>query len=357
MQEMIPKISAYLQAGNWGKVAAMRRREFEVLPLAQGEYNLNFTLRSGTDRLVFRVNIGSQIQRDDQILYEFKALQLLRHSGVTPRPHFVDDSRSFFDRGILIMEYLPGEPLDYTLDLEAAARLFARLHQTPLPASGNHLIREERPLSLIYDECTRLLQSYFDSPLANPEIRDYLKELKSWADEARALESYFQSDPWHCVINTEVNSGNFIVNRDAGSIHLVDWEMPRWGDPSQDLCHFCSPLTTLWKSEYQMTDAKKRHFLKSYAEGIRNRHLRHTLTERVRLRDPFVHLRGISWAAMGWIAYQTEFAGLKNPDTWKKLQQYMNLDFIRSLFDPMITGRQRSNSSWRSDRVRNPEAS
>jgi aminoglycoside phosphotransferase (APT) family kinase protein len=357
MQEMIPKISAYLRTGDWDRVSAMRDRTFEVLPLAQGEYNLNFMLRSGAQRLVFRVNIGSQIGRDDQILYEFKALQILRHSGVTPRPHFVDDSRSFFDRGILIMDYLAGEPLDYTRDLEAAARLFARLHQTPVPASENHLIREERPLSLIFDECARLLQRYFESPLADPEIGGYLEKLKSWADEARASESYFQSDPWPCVINTEVNSGNFIVNRGEGGIHLVDWEMPRWGDPSQDLCHFCSPLTTLWKSEYRMSAADKRRFLKSYTGGIRDRHLRRTLTERLRLRDPFVHLRGISWAAMGWIAYQTDFAGLRNPDTWRKLQQYMNLDFIRSLFDPMISNRHRSNSSPRSGRVRNPEAS
>jgi hypothetical protein len=39
---------------------------------------------------------------------------------------------------------------------------------------------------------------------------------------------------------------------------------------------------------------------------------------------------------MGWVAYQTRFSGMKNPDTWAKLQQYMNLKFIRSLFDPFI---------------------
>jgi hypothetical protein len=37
---------------------------------------------------------------------------------------------------------------------------------------------------------------------------------------------------------------------------------------------------------------------------------------------------------MGWVAYQGGFAGVKNPDTWAKLRQYMNLEFIRSLFDP-----------------------
>jgi hypothetical protein len=39
---------------------------------------------------------------------------------------------------------------------------------------------------------------------------------------------------------------------------------------------------------------------------------------------------------MGWVAYQTRFSGMKNPDTWATLQQYMDIKFIRSLFDPFI---------------------
>jgi len=85
------------------------RRSFEVLPLAQGEYNLNYLITAGSLRLVFRVNIGTQINRKDQVVYEYKALRLLEGSG-SPPAYFVDDSRRFFDRGILIMEFLPGEP-------------------------------------------------------------------------------------------------------------------------------------------------------------------------------------------------------------------------------------------------------
>ena len=114
--------------------------------------------------------------------------------------------------------------------------------------------------------------------------------------------------------------------------------MPRWGDPSQDLSHFCSPLTTLWKTPYRMTPKAKLDFINTYSSLIADRHLRDTLAERIRLRDPFVYLRGIAWSAMGWVAYQTEFAGMKNPDTWQTLNRYMDLAFIRSLFDPIIKG-------------------
>jgi aminoglycoside phosphotransferase (APT) family kinase protein len=318
----------------------MRGQRFHVSSLAQGEYNLNYLISSQDEhlKLVFRVNIGTQIDREDQILYEYRALELLQRSGHTPKPIFVDDSRTFFDQGILIMEYLPGEPLVYEKDMQAAARLFAAIHQIPVREEENHLIRENTPLSLIFVECSNLLQTYFDSELADPGIRDYLQEVVKWADQARASERYYQENPWPGIVNTEVNSGNFIVNRERGTIHLVDWEMPRWGDPSQDLSHFCSPLTTLWKTTYRMTPKAKRDFIDAYSSLIADRHLRDTLVERIRLRDPFVYLRGIAWSAMGWVAYQTEFAGMKNPDTWQTLNRYMDLVFIRSLFDPIIKG-------------------
>jgi aminoglycoside phosphotransferase (APT) family kinase protein len=150
-------------------------------------------------------------------------------------------------------------------------------------------------------------------------------------------ERFFQEDPWPCIVNTEVNSGNFIVDRERENLYLVDWEMPRYGDPSQDLSHFCSPLTTLWKTRYRMPERQKRTFIRAYASHHRDRHLQDTIGDRVQLRDPFVLLRGISWSAMGWVAYQTDYDGVRNPDTWATLQRYLDLEFIRSLFDPFLS--------------------
>jgi aminoglycoside phosphotransferase (APT) family kinase protein len=144
------------------------------------------------------------------------------------------------------MEYLPGSPLNYRLDLAGAAKTLAIVHQVEVAAAENHLIVEQQPLTLIFDECIGLLKNYFSSDLAKSDIHSFLGELVSWAETAKEKEQYFLDDPWFCIVNTEVNSANFIVNRKAQTTHLIDWEMPRWGDPSSDLCHFCSPLTTLW---------------------------------------------------------------------------------------------------------------
>jgi len=336
MTSMQARVEAYLASRDWSEVPMMTHGPFQVTPLARGEYNLNYRVTAGGQHMVFRVNMGTQIDRDDQIQYEFATLKLLENSGVTPVPYFVDDTRTFFERGIGIMAYLPGRALDYTTDLDAAAALLAKIHQVPVPSDDHHLIREEAPLDLIYRECAQLLQTYFRSELADPAIRMFLGEVLAWAAEARATERFYQQDPWPCIVNTEVNSGNFIVNPPRKTMHLVDWEMPRWGDPSQDLSHFCSPLTTLWKTAYRMTPGDKARFLATYARHIDDAHLRDTLPERVRLRDPFVYLRGISWSAMGWVAYQTEFAGMKNADTWATIHRYMDIDFIRSLFEPFM---------------------
>ena len=335
IEQLLPVIERYVRRADWAREPMFTKGRIVVEPLAQGEYNLNYRLAAGPQMAVLRVNMGTQIQRADQVNYEYGALELLKDSAVTPVPYFIDDSRRHLDHGVLVMEYLPGGPLVYQRDLPAAAALFARIHQLEVPAA-HHLIVEDEPLTLIFDECRGLLGKYLNSPLADLDIARYLEALLAWADEARHKEAYYQSDPWHCIINTEVNSGNFIVDRQRHTIHLVDWEMPRWGDPSQDICHFCSPLTTLWKTTYRMSDGDRQQFIQKYRNSLTDAHLKDTIQDRIRLRDPFVRLRGISWSAMGWVAYQTGFNGVKNPDTWRTLNRYMQLDFIRELFDPIV---------------------
>lgn len=312
---------------------------FTVTPLAQGEYNMNYLVKqNGNPPWVFRINVGSQIHREDQIEYEYKALKLLVGSNRTPTPLFVDNSREQFDHGVLGMVFLPGDPMQYEAHALEAARLFADIHEFTHTLQDTHLIREEKPLSMTYDECSTLLPKYLESDLADETILSYLKEILSWAQEERLKESYFLADPWNCIINTEVNSSNFIWNQNEQSLHLVDWEKPLWGDPSQDLSHFCVPTTTLWKTDYRMNAETKKAFLQTYCDQLKDQHLIDTIHDRVRLRDPFNCLRGISWSAWAWVAYQTGDAAIQNEDTYRKLCAYMDINFIRSLFEPYMNG-------------------
>ena len=338
LETLLPEVKAFLHAGTLVCIPDWEpARPFSVVPLAQGEYNLNYRVTQNDNTWVLRVNIGSQIQRDDQIVYEYQALRLLAPSGVTPQPYAVDDSREHLSFGALAMAYLPGGKLNYERDLEDAARLFARIHSLDLP-QDNHLIVEDRPLTMTYEECARLLPVYLNSDLADANLRDYLGEVLTWASEARLRERAFVEDPWPCIINTEVNSGNFIANRETQRLYLVDWEKPLYGDPSQDLSHFCAPMTTLWKTDYRMSPEAKQHFIDAYKHAIPDPHLRDTIEQRVRLRDPFNYLRGISWSAMAWVTYQTGDHAIRNADTFRKVTEYLNLSFQREMFDPYLNG-------------------
>jgi aminoglycoside phosphotransferase (APT) family kinase protein len=343
VNDFLPNVTAYITQADFSQVPGWKQNSpFTVKPLAQGEYNMNYTVHQYKQTRfartwVFRVNVGTQIQRDDQILYEYRALTLLQDSGVTPCPFYVDDSREFLDYGVLLMEYLSGGKMDYRRDYKAAAKLFAQTHSVIVPEDNNPLIVESHPLSMTYEECARLLPIYLESDLADPALRDYLNEVLSWAAEARHQERYFVEDPWPCIINTEVNSGNFIANREKGTLHLVDWEKPLYGDPSQDLSHFCAPMTTLWKTDYRMSSEHKHLFIDTYRESITDSHLRDTIAERIRLRDPFNYLRGISWSAMAWVTYQTGEHAIRNEDTFRKVTSYLDLEFQREMFDPYLT--------------------
>ncbi len=311
---------------------------FNVQPLGQGEYNMNFLVQQGKSRWVLRFNTGSQIglSMADQIAYEFKTLQLLMPAKVSPTPYFLDNSFQYVPYGVFGMAYLPGERLDYQRDNPDAARLMARFHQLEIPDEMNHLIHEEKPLTLLYERCQRMAQVYLDSELADPAFKTYLREIFDWANQARLRETYYVNDPWHCIINTEVNNTNWIVNREVGTFHLVDWEKPLWGDPSQDLSHFRVPTTTLWKTDYRMSEADKAEMIAAYKSELKDPHLRDTIEERTRLRDPFNCLRGVSWCAMAWVQYRQNQHLLKNEDTFRKLSMYVDPEFVHSLFDPYM---------------------
>ncbi|MFU8827232.1 MAG: phosphotransferase family protein [Brevefilum sp.] len=312
--------------------------DFLISPLAQGEYSMNYLVQQGKVAWVLRVKVGSQLglSAQEQIAYEYKTLALLEPLSVSPTPYFFDDSLDHLPFAVLGMSYLPGEPLDYRRDLADAARLFARYHQLRVPPEQNHLIREGKPLSRVYERCLPKLEIYLNSGLGDPNLCVYFNELLAWADGARGQEKFFLQAPWQCLIHTEVNSSNWICNRKTGSLHLVDWERPLWGDPSQDLSHFRVPTTTLWKTEYRMTGDDQATMMAAYKAALSDPHLQDTIEERTALRDPFNCLRAVAWCAMAWVQYQRDERPLKNKDTYRKITSYLDLNFLRGLFDTYL---------------------
>ena len=122
----------------------------QLKPLGQGEYNINYSfIHPGNNKtMVLRINTASQMHLENQIEYEFNALKLLQKTKRTPKPHYVDGSKSILPYGVLVMEYIEGRPLDYNKDFKkAAAILKARIqgkNKSPKPKRKRTLTEEQK---------------------------------------------------------------------------------------------------------------------------------------------------------------------------------------------------------------------
>ena len=297
----------------------------DFTPLGQGEYNVNYTFDHPDGRkLVLRINRGSQMHLADQIGYEFSSLKALENSGRTPKALFCDSAHH-----CLVMEHLPGRPLRYETDLEIAAEIFADIHALPV---GGDLIEPENPLEAILDECRQMVSHYYEWDRADPEVVRLLQMLEK---EISARDLTAPAGIRKCIVNTEVNSGNFLITPGAQS-YLIDWEKPLISEPAQDLGHFLVPTTTFWKTDVILKPEDIRHFVRCYDRAVNGRFETASLAERLPLYFTVTCLRGVTWCAMAYREYCQPDRAISNPDTFRKLKAYLDPAFLRNLLENYV---------------------
>lgn len=302
--------------------------ELTFSPLGQGEYNLNFSFSHPvTERkLVLRLNRGSQMHLRDQISYEYDALRYLHPSGRTPEPLLCCP-----EHNLLVMQWLPGKPLDYSADMEAAAEILADIHCTPVPEDCR-LIRPGAPARAIYDECLDMVQHYYDWEHRDPEVESLLRTLVA---EIGTLPLSESSDAPVCMVNTELNSGNFLMNP-GGKSYLIDWEKPLLSEPAQDLGHFLAPTTTFWKTDHILTPQQVKAFTNHYISAVADRMDTSALTHRLPLFFTVTCLRGVTWCAMAYREYCQPGRELRNEDTFRKLRSYLDPKFLKNILENYV---------------------
>ncbi len=322
---LMEKICRYIKEDNL-KGRLDLDKDFKVSFLAQGEYNKNYILEDSKNKYVFRVNTGSQIGISNQIEYEYKALKRLEESKYTPKVHFVDGSKTHLDYGVLIMDYLEGKPLNDRKDLKKAAEIFSGIHSLEIKRKDfDYLITENYIFSDRLKEADNLLKKFWDNPSADKKTKIFFEKYLSWCRDNSFMEKYFIEDSWKAINNTEVNSHNFIIGSERS--YLIDWEKPVISDPCQDITQFLAPTTTLWKSNTLLSKDEIEEFYSVYEKKFQNKNIR----ERVRMYTPYLYLRALSWCAYAYIEYQDPNKTIRNPDTYKKVCEYLDVDFMRKL--------------------------
>lgn len=302
--------------------------DLDVQLLARGQYNENYTFQDPTSgkRFVFRVNLGSQMHLEDQITYEAHALELLASSGRTPRVYYVDDSKGFFGRGILVEEYLSGQPLCYERDLVEAAHILADIHSVSVHVD-HQLFEPESPLQAIVDECEAMFSYYRSWEGAD---RTTIERIDRWFTVASEKACVPKRAKTAHIINTELNSGNFLINPGKKG-YLIDWEKPLIGEPEQDIAHFLVPTTTFFRTDTILTKAERDQFVSQYRAAVGGRFDTEQISTRLQDYCALSCLRGITWSAMALAQHKTEERNVADALIAEKIETYMTDIFLDAI--------------------------
>lgn len=288
--------------------------------LGAGEYNINFTFDEGDLKKVLRINMKSQMNLENQIEYEYETLQLLKDSGVTPKPYDVVTETNLLPYKYLTMEFLEGRPLNYKTDMKIGAYLLSTVHNTKY--CENNLINASNPFQLMFDECKQMSGEYLAWEKADEKVSNYIR---TFLEKCQTLipEEYDIANP--CIINTELNSGNFLIGEGKDDSYVIDWEKALIGECEQDLAHFLAPTTTFWKTDIILSEKEINKFLEEYSN------YRNFDRERFERYLIFNCLRGVTWCSMAFRQYSENDKMLMDETTFKKIASYVDLEFLEKV--------------------------
>ena len=227
------------------------------------------------------------------------------------------------------MEYLPGVVLDYEKDLMKAADILVDIHRQALPYESG-LIEAGSGFSFVLDECEEMFKHYTESKYADKDIEGRIRHLLDMGWEMSKSGEVSFDGLYKCLINTELNSTNFLINEE-GKNYLIDWEKAVFGYPAQDIGHFLAPTSTFWKTDIILTKAEIDDFITRYIEKagryFDTKGIRETALAFIKINC----LRGLSWCAMAFVQYKEADKEIMNESTRIKLGQYLEDSFIRGI--------------------------
>ena len=282
--------------------------------LGVGEHNLNywFIVPSKGQKFVLRINIVPQPFHDDQVAYEFGALQALEQSGCVPKPVFLDNSKSAPYEGALIISFCEGDQLDFDHlrpgDLRCAAQIMADVHSVPTPPNCT-VFRPKDPLKGLFEECLQRFAAYRASGFEEARITRWAESFIA-AAEPMTHTTCPPSDCTH-IVNTETLPSHFLIpatsaaEADANETEsgcfcetpgsFVDWERPIIGEVAQDVAFFLSPTSTFWDCDYLFPIDQVDAFIADYWRAVDGRFERGSFDERFRAFRMMTALRSTTW--------------------------------------------------------------
>ena len=244
---------------------------------------------------------------------------------MTPTTFFLDDSTTFFEYGVLIMQYIEGRPLEYKKDLQEAAKIFGTIHSLDTnKIDTSSFLKCENIVEDSLSRSTKYLDGFLKSNKLDVDVKLKITDFLEWAQKNKRHGSYFKKDAWNTINNTQPHAKNFIISDRKRKGFLIDWEKPILSDPSVDLAYFLSPLSTFMTSDYIFTEDERDNFFKTYIMYL-DRYDR-DIIERVKIYTPFLYLELLSKLVNKFINIECS-----EDLEYKRLKQIVNTDFIDRL--------------------------
>lgn len=340
--------------------------------LGEGEHNRNFWFadpESGR-RFVLRINVDPQPFHDNQVAYEFAALQLLEPCGRAPQPLYLDDSPDAPGKGALVETFCEGEQLDFDRlrpgDLRCAVQLMADIHAVRVADVARcPLHRPADPLRGLFDECVNRFKAYRASGCEDARLTRWTERFISAAHSA--LDE--PCDPQECchIANTETLAAHFLIparsaaaaaeeaaasegsEAEGSSIgadgrgrsaefdwrahpgFFVDWERPIVGEVAQDLAYFVAPTTTFWDSDFLFTADQAEAVVEDYWRAVDGRFPRGRFDARFRAFRMMTALRSTTWFCKALPFYLGRAEGHMTDRTRGKFPAYLSDEFMEML--------------------------
>ncbi len=288
--KMSKKIERYLRRLRPWFLGVESSDSIEILEMTPGAYNFNFHVRVDDREFMFRINIEQQSGLSNQVEYEFRVLKFLEKHQLAPRAYYFDNSRDYFEFGILIEEYLEGPYLLLERgEIHKVAELLARLHS--LDPGDMPFMIWRNPLADTYELARSDLIGYEARPTAQAKTIRLAREVLARAGEF--LGGHRKLFAPNSLNHTDVVCDNFIET--SNGLRLIDWEKPRVDDYTYDICCFLSEPAQMWCSRRVLTSEDREGFLNTYVHLSEKGADR--LREKLRIREPLVSLHWILWGA------------------------------------------------------------
>ena len=146
---------------------------------------------------------------------------------MTPKPHIVDPDPEGLPYPLILEEFLPGRPLDYSTDLVPAARCIARIHEIGVPVEHTLQVHPD-PAPAILEESRGLAAPYLEWDEAvkgsKAGLRKGFRKIEGFLER----KGLFTRDDL-AIVNYDLNTHNFVVS-DAGTAKLLDREATGLGE-------------------------------------------------------------------------------------------------------------------------------